>query len=300
MSRDIERFVKNCHVCQTIRPELSRTVDRWPTASPFQRIHIDWASIPDVGNVLIIVDSGSGWIEAFRCRDRTCETVIKCLRVDFTRFGVPELVVSDNAQEFVSGELTTWLNAIGTHKMETPPYFPRANGSAERAVQTVKRAMACWKDTRQDFDAFLQRVLFSHRIASSSRGRSPAEIVFGRTLRAPVVSPFSQGQTLIYKPTSKSIPTKVQFLMSKGKNTSWVMNFREEPQVILASNNQLAFSNHTDHSTQNQTDTPITRLMPDIADAPTFNPDEEDPLSSLRRSTRTVHPPDRYGVVPFQ
>ena len=301
MTRDIERYVRNCQVCQTIRPQSSRTVDRWPPAAPFQRIHIDWASITDVGNVLIIVDSGSGWIEAFRCRDRTSETVIKCLRAVFSRFGVPELIVSDNAQEFVSEAFNTWLNAIGASKMETPPYFPRANGSAERAVQTVKRAMGCWKDTKQDFDSFLQRVLFNHRIASTSRGRSPAEIVFGRSLRAPVVSSFSQGETLIYKPTSKSIPSKVQFLMSKGRNTSWVIISREDkPQIILASNNQLSFSNyrHTEQSTQNHKDTPITRPTSDDGGTFEFYPEaDEDPKAPIRRSTRTVHPPERYGVV---
>ena len=67
----------------TNRPATSRSVDQWPPSSPFQRIHMDWAFFPDAGNVLVIVDSGSGWIEAFRCQDRTSQIVIKCLRTVF-------------------------------------------------------------------------------------------------------------------------------------------------------------------------------------------------------------------------
>ena len=307
MSRDIERFVNDCSLCQTSRPRTSHSVDQWPPSFPFQRIHMDWAMIPDIGNILVIVDSGSGWIEAFRCRDRSSEIIIKCLRTVFARFGIPELVVSDNAPEFTSNELIRWLNAIGANKMESPPYFPQANGSAERAVQTVKRALSCWKDTKQDFDVFLQRVLFNHRIASNSRGRSPAEIVFGKPLRAPVVSTFSQGETLLYKPTAKTVPIAVEFLMTKGKNTSWVIDSRaEHPKLTLASNNQLAphssltHDNQTsDNNTQSEVSDPTQQLRPsDLPAEPGLGQDDWNPPSpTLRRSQRTKNLPNRYGVA---
>ena len=40
---------------------------------------MDWAYIQEVGNVLFIVDAGSGWIEAFICGNRPTEKVIHCL-----------------------------------------------------------------------------------------------------------------------------------------------------------------------------------------------------------------------------
>ena len=196
------------------------------------------ADVPEAGLVLVVVDAGSGWIEAFPTRDRSSGTVIKCLRTIFTRFGVPELLVSDNGKEFVSRELNVWLERQGVKKMESPPYFPRANGLAERAVHTLKTALKTWKESvyHSDFNTFLQRVLFHHRISAFSRGRSPSEIVFGRQLRVPVVTRFQQGEPVWYKPSDKLPPQSSVYLMTKGRNTSWLLDSGE---MRLASNNQI-------------------------------------------------------------
>ena len=85
-----------------IRPQTNASVDCWPAATPFQRLHMDWAYTKEVGEVLVIVDSGSGWIEAFKCKDRSTKSVITCLEVVFTRFGSPETLVSDNAKKNLS------------------------------------------------------------------------------------------------------------------------------------------------------------------------------------------------------
>ena len=68
---------------------------RWPEAAPFVKMHMDWADVPGAGLALLVVDAGSWWIEVFPTRDRSSQTVVKCLRTIFTRFGVPELLVSD-------------------------------------------------------------------------------------------------------------------------------------------------------------------------------------------------------------
>ena len=46
--------------------------------------------------------------------------------------------------EFVSSDLKQWCESLGNKKMESPIYQPRANGNAEREVQTVKRAIQAW------------------------------------------------------------------------------------------------------------------------------------------------------------
>ena len=171
MESDIERMVKQCPSCRKCRFQGEQSVHKWPEATPFQRIHIDWADVSGVGTVLIIVDSGTGWIEAFLTSNRSSETVIKCLRNVFSRFGTPETLVSDNGKEFVSRDLNCWLKRQGVNKMESPPYFPRSNGLAERAVRTVKTALSSWKESvyHNDFNAFLQRVLFHHSLFVLSR-----------------------------------------------------------------------------------------------------------------------------------
>ena len=129
-----------------------------------------------------------------------------------------------------------------------PPYFPMANGSAERAVQVIKKAIRCWKlsQTHQPFKVYLEKVLFHHRISTNARGKSPAEIVFGRQLKAPIVSNFSQGEKIIYKQTPEKDAEEVIFLMPKGNNTSWIIRHGNNA-LTLSSDNQIA----EDKSTRN-------------------------------------------------
>ena len=63
------------------------------------------------------------------------------LSQNFARFGIPKILESDNFPEFVSSDLKQWYESLGIKKIESPIYHPRANGIAERAVQTVKRAI---------------------------------------------------------------------------------------------------------------------------------------------------------------
>ena len=245
MAKDIDRMVRNCPTCQEIRPITDKSVHHWPTSSPFDRLHMDWAYIKNVGNVLVIVDAGTGWIEAYRSAKRDSQFVIQCLRDIFTRFGIPSTVVSDNAQEFTSCDLNQWLRNQGIHKMESPIYFPRSNGTAERAVQTVKNAMKAWRVNiaHCDFDDYLKKILFHHRISSLSRGKSPAELVFGRKLKIPITTTFQQGEKLWFKANNHMPALKCTYIMSKGINTSWIND--DNNNMILASNNQLSRRSET-------------------------------------------------------
>ena len=63
----------------TQRPHVQKQNHTWPEAEPWERLRIDWAYIKDQGNILIIVDAGTDWIEAFPCTDRSSLNVIKFL-----------------------------------------------------------------------------------------------------------------------------------------------------------------------------------------------------------------------------
>ena len=138
-----------------------------------------WAYIHEVGNILIIVDDGSGWIEVFICSDQLTEKFIHCLSAIFGSFGVSHTLVSNNAKECINDKVFTWLQTQGCTKLESPIYNPRSNGLAERAVQTVKKAMRTWNSSlRISFHAFMQRVLFTHRNTSSVRGKTNFDMRF--------------------------------------------------------------------------------------------------------------------------
>ena len=68
---------------------------------------MDWLYEAEHGNILIIANAGSGWLEAFPCTDRSTRNVVRCIRTIFSRFGIPYTVVSDKGKEFVSKDLKT-------------------------------------------------------------------------------------------------------------------------------------------------------------------------------------------------
>ena len=86
--KDVEKFISVCSECGKIRPRTEKLVDTWPDAQKWERLHMDWAYIQNIGKIFIIVDAGSGWIEALVCRDRPTENVIHCLSAVFGTFGV--------------------------------------------------------------------------------------------------------------------------------------------------------------------------------------------------------------------
>ena len=93
------------------RSSLGKTVSTWPEADVWKQFHMDWGYVKDQGNILVIVDAGSDWIEAFTAGNRTSETVEVYLGQIFARFGIPKNVVSDNGPEFVSGGLKQWYES---------------------------------------------------------------------------------------------------------------------------------------------------------------------------------------------
>ena len=247
MDAQVSKWVAECTTCSQIRPRLGRDRGQWPEAKPFERLNMDWCYIDGVGNVLVMVDSGSGWIEAFRHKERTSAAVISSLREVCSRFGVPHVLISDNGAEFVSDELNKWCLTNGIEKKETPPYDPAANGTAERAVQTVKRGMRAWRfnSVHVSFDIYLQRLLFHHRTYSRRPcGKTPGELVFGRPLRAPVLAKFHFGEQVVYRPCGHP-PRSASFVMGQGTNTSWILDGADSSRLILAHANQLAPSGAT-------------------------------------------------------
>ena len=80
----------------------------WPEA-PWRRIHIDFAG-PLMGKMfLIVVDVHSKWPEVITVPSTTSQHTINVLMMLFSRYGLPEQIVSDNGPQFCSEEFACLL-----------------------------------------------------------------------------------------------------------------------------------------------------------------------------------------------
>ena len=181
---DIERAVRDCAECQCnqSQPAVAPLCPwSWPSC-PWARLHIDYASPVDGKMFLIVIDAHSKWIEAFCTPTSTSKAVIEELRTLFSRFGLPETIVSDNGTCFVSIEFEAFLKSNGIRHHTSAPYHPASNGLAERAVQIVKKGLK--KVTAGSIRDRLAKVLMSYRLTpQGTMGISPSEMLLGRRPR---------------------------------------------------------------------------------------------------------------------
>ncbi|KAJ8375474.1 hypothetical protein SKAU_G00060540 [Synaphobranchus kaupii] len=104
IDQQIEQLAMHCSGCQRVQNEPTIAPLHsweWP-ASPWQRIHIDFAG-PFMGTTfLVVVDACSKWPEVFTMNSTTTSHTIDVLRSLFARTGVPEQLVTDNGPQFTA------------------------------------------------------------------------------------------------------------------------------------------------------------------------------------------------------
>ena len=104
-------------------------------SNPWSRLHIDYAGPMDGHMFLIVIDSYSKWLEVIKTNGCTAAVTISKLRQLFSTHGLPDIIVSDNASNFVSTEFFEFLKSNGIRHVTSAPYHPATNGLAENAVK---------------------------------------------------------------------------------------------------------------------------------------------------------------------
>lgn len=163
LDKDIENLVNSCAVCQSVRsrPPQDRHV-QWPSPSrAWSRVHIDHFFV-DQKTCLIAVDALSKYIEVEVVSTTSVKETIDALRLIFSRNGLCDVLVSDNASCFTADEFNSFLDNNGIKHLTSPPYFPASNGQAERGVRVIKDLLKKY-NTGESFKTRLAKVLFHYR-----------------------------------------------------------------------------------------------------------------------------------------
>ena len=185
MEKYLEKLVQRCDTRQLHNnspPAAPLHPWEWPE-KPWTRIHIDYAG-PFLGKMLLVaVDATSKWIETHIMSSTTSTATVNKLREIFAEHGLPEILVSDNAANFISEEFETFMRKNGIVHVTSAPYHPASNGLGERAVHTVKSGII--KTAGDNMEVKLQRFLFDYRrTPQSTTGKSPIEILNNRKMRS--------------------------------------------------------------------------------------------------------------------
>ena len=167
--------------------------------------------------------------------------------------------------------------------MESPVYHPRANGLAERAVQTVKRAFQSWSpNLNVSFGAFLQRELMTHRNTSKIRSKTPVKLLLGRRVRLPAMADFDLCQPILFKVNEKTKTVPATFIIRKGLNTSF-MQPENSAWTILVSENQIERLDEENVKTETAVEETISQSQPQLHNTD-VEPSHQDGDSAVKLS----------------
>ena len=194
---DTRKFVQQCEVCQKYKPDIGRPAGKMQQTvvnHPNEMLGIDLMGPfpPSRGTrnefLLVVVDYYTHWVELFPLRKATASAIALILRREvFTRFGIPDQILSDRGPQFISGiykELCTYWGVIA--KLTTA-YHPQTN-LTERVNRTLKGMIASFVgDQHTRWDQHLPEFRFALNSAvQETSGVTPAELHLGRPLKGPM------------------------------------------------------------------------------------------------------------------
>ena len=199
LQADVSRFCQSCDICQ--RTISKGRVPRVPLGKmpvidvPFKRIAVDLVGpiqpITSRKNryILTVVDCATRYPEAVALPNIETTTVAEALVQIFSRVGVPQEILSDQGTQFTSDLMRDIGRLLSIKQMTTSPYHPACNGLVERFNGTLKKILRrICADRPTDWDRYLAPILFAYREApQASMGFSPFELLYGRTVRGPLL-----------------------------------------------------------------------------------------------------------------
>ena len=188
INQDIEEVTKGCPECSGNFKSKPGQYMSWPfPRKPWSRLAIDYCGPIDGKMFLIIVDAYTKFIDVHYTKSATSLATIECLRKSFANFGIPDVIVSDNASYFVSEEIKQFYARNGIRLVNPAPFNPSSNGLAERGVRTFKEGLK--KFAKGSLNTRVSKFLYHYRRATYSVTKvSPAQLMFNRAFKFPLVS----------------------------------------------------------------------------------------------------------------
>lgn len=193
MGRDLKEFIEGCDLCQRFNPARQVVTETqhleaksiWTDLAidcmgPFELVEIKI-------HVLVVIDMFSKFMIARIIHEPNSQSIIRVLREIFYGFGAPNTVLSDNATNFTSQEMSVFFAYWGVKHKRTTAYNPQGNGIVERAIQTLKRSFVKLLQVIVNPEEALVAAVSTYNNSFHRNTKMiPFELIFKRKMKTPL------------------------------------------------------------------------------------------------------------------
>ena len=178
MTTQVNDYLSKCEVCLSHRsaPPCEPLQQHDFIARPWSKIGADLCQI-DGRTLLVVCDYYSNFIEVARLNTVTTRSVLHELLPMFARFGLPDVLVSDNGPQFASAEFAVFVKQKGITHVTSSPHYAQSNCKAQNAVKTLNLLFAKAKQTGE---SEYMAPLDWRNTPSEGMSTSPAQRLMGR------------------------------------------------------------------------------------------------------------------------
>lgn len=212
MNEQIDAVVSKCKTCQEhqMSNQKEPMMQTPMPTRPWQMVATDlfqW----EQKDYMVVVDYYSRYVEIAKMEETRSQTIVNHTKSIFARHGIPTTVRSDNGPQYTAKESKLFAQQWKFEHQTSSPYYPKANGLAEKAVAIVKRLLSLAK--QDDKDPYLS--LLECRNTPVDNVASPAQILMSRRLRSHLPITDSQLQPQVIDP--ERIQKKLEEKQAKQK-----------------------------------------------------------------------------------
>lgn len=198
LKSSVSAFVRSCHVCQ-LAGKPNQKIPQAPlkpipvVGEPFERLILDCVGpLPKAKSghqyLLTIMCATTRYPEAVPLRSIKTKAVVKELIKFCSMFGLPKVIQTDQGTNFTSRLFEQLVHELGVEHQMSSAYHPESQGALERFHQTLKSMLRtyCVETGKEWVDGLPLLMLAIRSTVQESLGFSPAELVFGHTVRGPL------------------------------------------------------------------------------------------------------------------